>query len=193
MGALRSRLAAAIPASASLTSGDMGRNCNAPVLAMWCLDTIVTRCLPQSAALPRLSPGAPRPICTCATLQSDRYLCPSQWPLVRNRKNRHEPDGLSRSDRPPPRPSGTRRIQMLGGVVRPRSVVIVVAIVVSSGGGGNSSGLQKGHNATKTYAQVNQLLHGIPQQGTPLATPSAGDDDLLRRSPVPDLPRLHPQ
>jgi protein-disulfide isomerase len=66
-----------------------------------------------------------------------------------------------------------RRYMMLGGVLAVAAVVIVVAIVVSSGGGNSSAGLQKGHDATKTYAQVNHLLHGIPQQGATLGDPKA--------------------
>src|ERR1700729_353473 len=69
-----------------------------------------------------------------------------------------------------------RRYMMLGGVLGVAIVVIVIAIVVSSGGGNSSTGLQKGHSATKTYAQVNQLLHGIPQRGTSHGDPKAQHD-----------------
>lgn len=66
-----------------------------------------------------------------------------------------------------------RRYTLLGGAVAAAIVVVVVLIIVSSGGSNGTTGLQKGHNASKTYAQVNQLLHGIPQNGVILGKPSA--------------------
>lgn len=66
----------------------------------------------------------------------------------------------------------TRRIQIFGGVVVAAAVVIVVAIVLSTSGG-NSGGLQHGDNAHGTYASVNQLLRGIPQDGVTLGNPHA--------------------
>lgn len=68
----------------------------------------------------------------------------------------------------------TRRFQIFGGVIVAAVVVIVVAIVVStSGGGGGSAQLQHGQSARDTYAQVNRLLGGIPQQGVTLGNPHA--------------------
>ena len=67
----------------------------------------------------------------------------------------------------------TRRIQIFGGIVVAAVVVIVVAIVVSTSGGGGSNGLQQGNSAKGTYASVNKLLHGIPQNGVTLGNPHA--------------------
>lgn len=67
-----------------------------------------------------------------------------------------------------------RRYQLFGGVIVAAVVIIGVAIAISSGGNNNSAtGLLKGHDATKTYSQVNQLLAGIPQSGTTLGNPKA--------------------
>jgi protein-disulfide isomerase len=65
-----------------------------------------------------------------------------------------------------------RRYLLFGGAVAVAVVVIAVAIIISSGGS-NPTGLQRGHQASRTYAQVNQLLHGIPQQGVTLGNPNA--------------------
>jgi protein-disulfide isomerase len=65
-----------------------------------------------------------------------------------------------------------RRLRMIGGVVIAAVAVVVVAIAISSGGG-NKSGLAKGTTATKTVAQVQALLSGIPQNGARLGDPKA--------------------
>jgi protein-disulfide isomerase len=65
-----------------------------------------------------------------------------------------------------------RRIRMIGGVVVIAVAVVVVAIAISSGGG-HKGGLAKGTAATKTVAQVQSLLNGIPQNGTRLGNPNA--------------------
>ena len=49
---------------------------------------------------------------------------------------------------------------------------LAVAIAISSGGG-HKGGLAKGATATKTVAQVQSLLQGIPQDGTRLGNPKA--------------------
>jgi protein-disulfide isomerase len=67
----------------------------------------------------------------------------------------------------------TRRIRMLGGIVLAAVAVVVIAIAISSGGGSKASGLAKGTTATKTVAQVQGLLKGIPQSGTRLGSPTA--------------------
>lgn len=66
----------------------------------------------------------------------------------------------------------TRRLRMIGGVVIAAVALGVVAIAISSGGG-HKSGLAKGATATKTVAQVQSLLQGIPQDGTRLGNPKA--------------------
>jgi protein-disulfide isomerase len=66
----------------------------------------------------------------------------------------------------------TRRIRMIGGVVIAAVAVAVIAIAISSGGG-HKGGLAKGTAATKTVAQVQSLLNGIPQDGTRLGNPKA--------------------
>jgi protein-disulfide isomerase len=65
-----------------------------------------------------------------------------------------------------------RRIRMIGGVVIAAVAVVVIAIAISSGGG-NKGGLAKGATATKTVAQVQSLLNGIPQDGARLGNPKA--------------------
>jgi protein-disulfide isomerase len=65
-----------------------------------------------------------------------------------------------------------RRIRMIGGVVVVAVAVVVVAIAISSGGG-HKGGLAKGTAATKTVAQVQSLLNGIPQSGARLGNPNA--------------------
>ena len=66
----------------------------------------------------------------------------------------------------------TRRLRMIGGVVIAAVALGVVAIAISSGGG-HKGGLAKGTAATKTVAQVQSLLQGIPQDGTRLGNPKA--------------------
>jgi protein-disulfide isomerase len=66
----------------------------------------------------------------------------------------------------------TRRIRMIGGVVIAAVAVVVIAIAISSGGG-HKTGLAKGATATKTVAQVQSLLNGIPQDGARLGSPKA--------------------
>ena len=66
----------------------------------------------------------------------------------------------------------TRRLRMIGGVVIAAVAVFAVAIAISSGGG-HKGGLAKGATATKTVAQVQSLLQGIPQDGTRLGNPKA--------------------
>lgn len=65
-----------------------------------------------------------------------------------------------------------RRLRMIGGVVIAAVAVVVVAIAISSGGG-HKGGLAKGTTATKTVAQVQALLSGIPQSGARLGDPKA--------------------
>jgi protein-disulfide isomerase len=65
-----------------------------------------------------------------------------------------------------------RRMRMIGGVVVAAVAVVVVAIAISSGGG-HKGGLAKGTAATKTVAQVQSLLNGIPQSGSRLGNPNA--------------------
>jgi protein-disulfide isomerase len=66
----------------------------------------------------------------------------------------------------------TRRLRMIGGIVVAAVAVAAVAIAISSGGG-HKGGLAKGATATKTVAQVQSLLQGIPQDGTRLGNPKA--------------------
>src|SRR3954468_14108241 len=65
-----------------------------------------------------------------------------------------------------------RRMRMIGGVVLATVAVVVIAIAISSGGG-HKGGLAKGTTATKTVAQVQSLLNGIPQSETRLGNPKA--------------------
>jgi protein-disulfide isomerase len=65
-----------------------------------------------------------------------------------------------------------RRIRMIGGVVLAVVAVVAVAIAISSGGS-KKTGLAKGAAATKTVAQVQSLLNGIPQSGARLGNPNA--------------------
>jgi protein-disulfide isomerase len=65
-----------------------------------------------------------------------------------------------------------RRLRMIGGVVIAAVAVAVVAVAISSGGG-HKGGLAKGTAATKTVAQVQSLLNGIPQDGARLGSPKA--------------------
>ena len=65
-----------------------------------------------------------------------------------------------------------RRLRMIGGVVIAAVAVVAVAIAISSGGG-HKGGLAKGTAATKTVAQVQSLLNGIPQDGARLGSPKA--------------------
>jgi protein-disulfide isomerase len=66
-----------------------------------------------------------------------------------------------------------RRLQMVGGVLV-GAIVIVVLLVVLTGSGG-SSNVPKPTSAAARTAQtaVSSLLHGIPQQGNTLGSPSA--------------------
>jgi protein-disulfide isomerase len=66
----------------------------------------------------------------------------------------------------------TRRIRMIAGVVIGAVAVVVIAIAISSGGG-HKGGLARGATATKTVAQVQSLLNGIPQDGARLGNPKA--------------------
>lgn len=66
-----------------------------------------------------------------------------------------------------------RRMQMLAGVVVAAVVVIVAAIAISSNGSSGGGLFKNKHEASQTYAQVNDLLEGIPQSGTTLGDPQA--------------------
>jgi protein-disulfide isomerase len=66
-----------------------------------------------------------------------------------------------------------RRVRMLGGVLIGAVAVVAAAIAISSGGGSASAGLAKGKAATKTVADVQQLLSGIPQSGARLGSSTA--------------------
>jgi protein-disulfide isomerase len=67
-----------------------------------------------------------------------------------------------------------RRVRMLGGILIGAVAIVAVAIAISSGGGSSASaGLAKGKAATKTVADVQQLLSGIPQSGARLGSSTA--------------------
>jgi protein-disulfide isomerase len=68
----------------------------------------------------------------------------------------------------------TRRLRMVGGVVVVAIALVAVAIAISSGGSGSIKVVKPNSPAAKkAAASVNSLLHGIPQQGDTLGSPSA--------------------
>jgi protein-disulfide isomerase len=64
-----------------------------------------------------------------------------------------------------------RRLLSFGGIIAIVVMALVVVIAIGTGSGG--SGLLPKPQATKTYAQVQQELAGIPQRGVRLGEPSA--------------------
>ena len=65
-----------------------------------------------------------------------------------------------------------QRLQLIVGTVV-AAVVVVVALVLISSGGAKKGGLQTGTSANSTVTAVNQLLAGIPQNGSVLGNSSA--------------------
>lgn len=66
-----------------------------------------------------------------------------------------------------------RRMQLLGGSILVAVIVVAVAIAISAGSSGGTHLITNKHQQTKVYAQVNDLLKGIPQSGVTLGNPSA--------------------
>jgi protein-disulfide isomerase len=67
-----------------------------------------------------------------------------------------------------------KRMYMFGGIIAVAVAIIAVVVIVANNGGTPApTGIQTGHQANKTYNQVNDLLKDIPQNGTVLGNPKA--------------------
>lgn len=64
-----------------------------------------------------------------------------------------------------------RRMGVLAGAIACAAIVVAVVVVISSAGGG--AGLQSRSQASRTYADVQRVLAGLPQAGTRLGHPRA--------------------